>query len=476
MSRLTAALRYVLLTIAVVLATEAGLSLEAQQPATYMAAQVPTVPTPDFTGMTMEQVQARETIPAKYKGAPTQLFRSISTAGPTDGVVVSQTPAVGVPVYPGRAELSLTFQPPKASALGKKIAGMFRKRPEATVPTLTGYTCEVATSLLARQRLQAVCGGDTSGVVAQQYPAAGTAVAINTVVNVTLQAPLVVVPTVTGLTLVPAAETLAAKRLHIGVVTGEIKDQEPLPIISQSPVAGTSVPVNTAVDVTLQTPAAPPPPPIIIVVPYLERLSRADATKILASVGLTEGTVTGPAAGIVTSQSPATGTQVVQGSAVDLTLDVPRIPVPDMVGQSLAVAERQVGSLRLTDEARYPEGNGDRKTMLVESQDPAPGAMVPVGTRVVLQMAGGSLPVPRKWIGLGVAGVLGLGLGTWAIRRLLTPHAVITTYAHANPAKTKITCAKSPGIKFTITLRDEPVGATYRADHEPEVLQKGGKR
>lgn len=463
----------------------------AAQASAYMMAQVSTVPTPDFRGMTMEQVKARETLPAKVKGqAPTLIFRGIIPTGPEDGLVVSQTPAVNVPVYPGRGNLSLTFaapqKKPSQNALADALANLFKAKPQpvktepqTTVPSLLGDTCQVATAMLEKRRLRATCAGDSNGVVAGQYPAANTSVAIGSMVQVTLQARMVVVPRVVDQTLADAINILKEKQLQLGTVTGEAKTEPPLPIVFQTPSAGTSVPVDTAVEVTLRTPQAPPPPtPVYIVVPYVQKMSRVEAQKVLESVGLAVGTVTGPDAGQVKDEIPLTGTQVEKGTPVNLTLEIPvvMVDVPDLVGHSVPDAEQQLSGLKLNDEVHYPDGNGDRTTMEVETQDPAPGTSVPQGSRVVLQMDGGSETLPWTWIGLGAAGLLGAGLVTLAIWRLLVRPPLVKTYAHANREKIKTTCKKEPAIKFTITLRDEPVQAMYRADHEPEVVEKGGKR
>jgi hypothetical protein len=299
----------------------------------------------------------------------------------------------------------------------------------------------------------------------------------NTRVTVRLQIPLVVVPAVTGQTVSTAEGTLRERTLQLGMVTGSAKSPEPLPIVDQTPTAGTSVPANSRVDVTLQQPQVLPPPPPPVVVPYLERLSKVEATKVLSSIGLVVGNTLGADAGVVTVQSPSAGTQVAQGSAVDITLAVPivQVEVPDMVGQGLAVAASRLGVLRLLGVPRYPQTSRDGKTMVVESQDPAPGTMVPAGSNVVLEMGGGSKPVPWKWVSIGIAFLALTGSLGSRIRHRMSLHTMVTTTPHSNLSKTKVNCVHPPAIRFTVRLKDRTSTAAYRSIREPEVLKKGQK-
>jgi hypothetical protein len=84
-----------------------------QTPAIPMMAQVPSVPVPDFKGKTYKEVQALAIDPRTKRS----LFANITPIGPIDGVVATQSPEKGTPVYPGRSPLAVTLEPPKPSPL-----------------------------------------------------------------------------------------------------------------------------------------------------------------------------------------------------------------------------------------------------------------------------------------------------------------------------------------------------------------------
>jgi hypothetical protein len=90
-------------------------------------------------------------------------------------------------------------------------------------------------------------------------------------------------------------------------------------VISQDPVAGTSVAAGSAVDLTVST------GPASVSVPDVVGLTQSAATTAITNAGLVVGTVTQQAsatvpAGSVISQDPVAGTSVAAGSAVDLTV------------------------------------------------------------------------------------------------------------------------------------------------------------
>src|SRR5260370_12481561 len=68
-----------------------------------------TVPVPDYTGKTLQQVQAEAVVPGTAK----PLFLEIYPQGPVGGVVASQAPAAHTPVIPGSTRLLLPLNPPK---------------------------------------------------------------------------------------------------------------------------------------------------------------------------------------------------------------------------------------------------------------------------------------------------------------------------------------------------------------------------
>jgi len=130
----------------------------------------------------------------------------------------------------------------------------------------------------------------------------------------------VTVPDVVGLTQNAATTALQNAGLVAGVVTNQASGSVPAgAVISQNPPAGTAVAPGTSVSLVVSSGPSSP------TVPNVVGVSQAAAAALFQSVGLTVGTVTFQAsasipAGNVISQNPAAGTQVLQGSAVNLVI------------------------------------------------------------------------------------------------------------------------------------------------------------
>jgi len=122
------------------------------------------------------------------------------------------------------------------------------------------------------------------------------------------------------------------------------------------------------------------------------------AEAILTGAGLVIGSVTTTPsatvpAGHVISQEPPAGTTVPSGSPVNLVVSSgPRtVPVPDVVGQTQATAQRaitgiglNIGRVRAVPNAIVPAGS-------IISQDPAGGTLVPLATAVDMLVSVGAV-------------------------------------------------------------------------------------
>src|ERR1700759_3980182 len=73
---------------------------------TAYAANPGRVPTPDFSGLTVEQAEQKNATAAN--GHP--LFRAVTPKGKAGGVVGSQWPVQGTPEYPGELTLQITLR------------------------------------------------------------------------------------------------------------------------------------------------------------------------------------------------------------------------------------------------------------------------------------------------------------------------------------------------------------------------------
>ena len=230
----------------------------------------------------------------------------------------------------------------------------------------------------------------------------------------------VAVPNVVGGTQAAATTALAGVGLLVGTVTTQPSSTVPnFDVISESPNAGTSVNVGSAVNLVLSSDVAQ------VSVPNVAGLTQAAATNALAGVGLSVGTVTTPASstvasGDVISESPAAGTSVNVGSAVNLAVSTgpAQVSVPNVVGETQAAATSAltavlaVGTVTTQPSSTVP--NGD-----VISESPAAGTNVNIGSTVNLVVSSGfaEVSVPNVVGGTQAAATtalasVGLNVGT----------------------------------------------------------------
>lgn len=201
-----------------------------------------------------------------------------------------------------------------------------------TVPNLKGMTVSEANTSATNANLVLVDNGTSevtavsglAGLVATQDPGAGTTVDSGTEVRVTIGVfRQVNVPDFTGMTADAAATTGAAAGLNV-IVAGPVAVQPGDPniglVADQDPIAGTSINDGSQVAVFIGEVEQ-------VAVPTVVGRSESDATTAITGAGLTLGTRTEIAsdtvpAGSVISQSPAAGTDVDKGSAVDIVVSL----------------------------------------------------------------------------------------------------------------------------------------------------------
>jgi 6-phosphogluconolactonase len=130
----------------------------------------------------------------------------------------------------------------------------------------------------------------------------------------------VTVPNVVGMTQAAATTAIGGAGLAVGSVTmASSSSVASGSVISENPAAGTSVASGSAVALTVSS------GPAQVAVPNVVGSSAQSYTKTITNSGLVVGTVTmvsstTVASGNVISQSPAAGTMVNSGSAVNLTV------------------------------------------------------------------------------------------------------------------------------------------------------------
>jgi len=170
------------------------------------------------------------------------------------------------------------------------------------------------------------------GVVTSQSPAAGSSVARSSRVELRVATRTVPVPTLVGTTLNSALTALENSGLQLGKTeTQRVADAKPGTIVRQRPEAGAATAAGSVVDVVVAANIAPRVRPtplfneVLSTVPDLRGMNETDARLALRRAGLRLGQVSmrqgAPGtSGTIVEQSPARGSQVRPGAAVQLTV------------------------------------------------------------------------------------------------------------------------------------------------------------
>ena len=170
-----------------------------------------------------------------------------------------------------------------------------------------------------------------AGKVISQNPAGGTKVNIDSTVTYKVSLGKPVVPDVVGKTVADANTAIKSANLKVGTVTTAYSDTVAAgKVISQSPAKDTKVLIGSAVNYVKSLGSKP-------VVPNVVGKTVADANTAIKSANLKVGTVTTAysdtvAAGKVIRQSPAAGTKVLIGSAVNYVKSLGFNPVGTWTG------------------------------------------------------------------------------------------------------------------------------------------------
>ncbi len=188
------------------------------------------------------------------------------------------------------------------------------------------------------------------------------------------------VPALDGMTLGAATELLRGRGLTVLVREKQHHATAPIDtVIGQEPLAGSMLPPQAPVSVTLSSGKANE-----TTVPELVGQTLEDATRALETAELKVGTVSGPASGLrtVEKSEPPPRALVTPGSAVALTLIAADIEVPKLVGLGWQRAKKlieasgfKVGTVR----DRYDEY---RDAWVVLGQTPEAGTRAAKGSAI----------------------------------------------------------------------------------------------
>ncbi len=298
------------------------------------------------------------------------------------GTVLSQTPPGGAFVTPGSPVNMVVSSGPCLNPV-----------PDVVGETLGGAGATLVGAGFVTGNVTHQCSDTVAeGIVISQDPVAGTQAAPGSTVDLVISTgPCnVIVPNVVGQTLTAAGTTLTGSGVVTGVVTYQCSDTVKAGVvISEDPVAGTSVVPGSAVNLVVSTGLCP-------VVPNVVGETQAAAGTAIAGVNLTTGTVTqqcsdSVAAGLAISQSPLPGTQVAPGSAVDYVLSTGPclIAVPAVIDQTQAAADTTLTGAGLSVGAVTQECSNTVAAGSVVSETPPASTLVASGTPVNLVISTG---------------------------------------------------------------------------------------
>jgi len=160
-------------------------------------------------------------------------------------------------------------------------------------------------------------------------------------------------------------------------------------VVSQDPAAGAMVAADSTVNIVVST---GPDAPSTVPVPDVTGEPEADAQATLEGEGFVVTVSEQPSvdieAGLVISTNPAAGTEVVQGTSVEMSVSSGPgdVVVPDLSGmttdEATATAETAGLAITFVEDPDNPDPEG-----VVISQDPVPGTTVEGGSEVVAQLS-----------------------------------------------------------------------------------------
>ncbi len=237
---------------------------------------------------------------------------SFQTNAKTKGLVLSQDPTAGTSVGKDSTVDLVVSNGPNI--------------PIVTVPSVTGQQLTAAIPLISAQGLNYSVKDITSpkpvGTVISQTPAGGTKVKQNVPVVLTVSGTQseIPVPSVLGQTPLAAGSQLTHAGLSVGTQTSACSSQFQTGLVSQqNPAGGVTVQPNTPVNIVVSSGSC-------VSVPGVIGQGANAAQNAISGAGLVPNTTfdtacaNGAQPGNVDNQNPAQGTQVANGSTVNLSV------------------------------------------------------------------------------------------------------------------------------------------------------------
>jgi beta-lactam-binding protein with PASTA domain len=271
-----------------------------------------------------------------------------------------------------------------------------------TVPNFVGGTEAAAAAAITNAGLW--IGGIThqnsdtvpAGYVISQTPAANATATNGGSVSLSISIGPVLsgsVPNVIGLTQTAASAAITAAGLLVGTVgTQQSPSIASGNVISETPVAGSSVASGSNVNLVISGGASGP-----VTTPNVVGLTQAGATSAISNAGLQLGNVTAQssatvASGLVISEAPASGTSVAIGSSVNIVVSTgsaAAVTVPGVIGLPQAAATTAISGAGLTVDTVTQLQSATIPLGSVISELPVGGASVPPRSAVSLLVSQG---------------------------------------------------------------------------------------
>jgi serine/threonine-protein kinase len=267
---------------------------------------------------------------------------------------------------------------------------------QVAVPSVDGLSVDEATALLTEQgfvvrRQNQPSANVESGDVVGTRPGAGIEVAEKSTVTLLVSTgpETAAVPGVVGKTEDVAKADLAAGGFEPVVVEEESDTVDKGVVISQDPAAGAERTAGSKVTITVSKGQE------LVRVPNVKLLDLTGATTAIENAGLIVGRQTeresSRAPGTVLEQSPAAGTEVEKGSAVDIVSSAQPedLTVPSVIGMDGAEARATLEAAGFTVRSEGADPENGEPAGQVLGQTPAPNNLAPAGSQVVIVVSTG---------------------------------------------------------------------------------------
>jgi beta-lactam-binding protein with PASTA domain len=265
---------------------------------------------PNVVGLT----QAAATTAITSTGLVVGTVTMQSSATVAAGLVINESPVAGTSVAKGSA-VNLVVSSGPAPVAVPNVVGLT----QATASTaITSAGLVVGTITVQSSATVA------AGIVLTETPSAGTQATKGSAVNLVISSgpAKVTVPNVVGLKQAAASSAITGAGLVVGTVTTQSSASVPAgEVVSETPIAGTSVTKGSAVNLVVSS----GPQPKLVKVPNVVGLKEAAAKTAIAEADLVVGRISLKssmliAAGEVIHERPSAGAEVEAGSKIHLVV------------------------------------------------------------------------------------------------------------------------------------------------------------